>query len=110
MAEIVVRRKAALWQDRGRNYRIVVDGKDAGTVANGAEARISLTPGRHTVQLKIDWCSSPPVEVDVDPVGAYVLEGGSNVSPFLGIFYITFWKNRYLWLRDGGSQALRVAA
>jgi hypothetical protein len=57
MAEIVVRRPSA-WGDKMRNYRIIIDGKDHGTIAEKAEARIAVPPGPHVVRLKIDWCWS----------------------------------------------------
>jgi hypothetical protein len=100
MSEIVVRRPAALWQDRGRDYRIVVDGKDAGCVGNKGEARIAVTPGSHTVRMEIDWCRSPEVVVAVGAGTKRTLECGPNASPFLAFLYITVWKNKYLWLRD----------
>jgi hypothetical protein len=105
MAEIVIRRLKALWQDRARAYQIIVDGMHAGTIGNDAEARIAVTPGRHTVRLEIDWCGSPEVEVDVGAGTECRLECGPNANPFMAFVYITFRKDRYLWLRDGGTQA-----
>lgn len=103
MSEIVVSRATALWQDRGRNYRIVVDGHDAGTIGNNGEARIAVTPGRHRVHMQIDWCRSPEVEVDVGAGTERMLECGPNTNPFLSFLYVTVWKDKYLWLRDSGS-------
>jgi hypothetical protein len=109
MAEIVIRRPSA-WGDKMRSYRIVVDGDHVGTVGENAEARIAVKPGRHTVRLKIDWCWSPPLEIDVDAGMQRTLECGPNAHPFLALVYITFLKNRYLWLRDSGTRALPIAA
>jgi hypothetical protein len=36
--------------------------------------------------------------------------GGPNAHPFLALLYVTFLKNRYLWLRDSGTRALPIAA
>lgn len=99
MTEIVIRRDSALWQDRGRKYRVFVDGKEATTVGRGEEARIPVEAGRHVVQLKIDWCRSPSVEIDIEPGAVGVLECGPNCKPLLELLYITVWRNKYLWLR-----------
>jgi hypothetical protein len=110
MTAIVIRRPAALWQDRARNYRIIIDGNDAGTIANKGETRIALPPGRHTVRLKIDWCGSPEIVVDVGPGTEHVLECGPNSNIFLAVLHLTIWKGEYLWLRDLGVRALPAAA
>lgn len=105
MAQIVVRRSAA-WGDKLREYRIIVDGAACGSIAERGEARIAVAPGRHVVRLKIDWCWSAPLTVDVEDGKEHVLECGPNANPFLVLLYISFWKNRYLWLRDSGATAL----
>jgi hypothetical protein len=110
MAEIVVHRRSALWQDRGRDYRIVIDGAHAGSVANGEKIRIAVAPGRHTVRMQIDWCWSPEVVVDVGTGMEHVFACGPNANPFLAVLYITLWKNKYLWLRESGAGALPAAA
>ena len=109
MAYLIVRRPVA-FGDKGRNYRIIVDGKDCGTIAERGEARIAVDPGRHVVRMKIDWCWSEPLEIDVQAGSERVLECGPNANPFLVLLYITVFKNRYLWLRDGGAVALPAAA
>lgn len=99
MSEIVVRRKAALWRDRSRNYRIFVDGTEAAKVANGKEVGIPVLPGEHVVVLKIDWCKSNPIQVEVQPGKVNTLECGPNGTPLLALLFITLLRNRYLWLR-----------
>lgn len=99
MSQLVVRRIKANWQDRMRDYVVVVDGKEAGRVGNDAEARIEVGPGTHSLHLKIDWCRSPKVEFSTAAGEAVHFECGPNASPFLVLVYVTLWKNRYIWLR-----------
>lgn len=99
MSEIVVRRKAALWQDRGRSYGIFIDGAEVAKVASGEEVRIPVLPGKHVVVLKIDWCKSKSVQVELQPDEVRALECGPNATPLLALLFITFLRNRYLWLR-----------
>lgn len=110
MSEIVLRRPGALWQDRARAYRIIVDGEEVGTITNKSESRITVPPGRHAVRLRIDWGASPELVVDVGAGAQYVLECGPNAHPFIAVLYITIWKNRYLWLRDAGPGSLPAPA
>ena len=104
MAELIVRRRSAL-QDRLRDYIVLVDGSEHARVANGSEIRVHVQPGRHRVQLKIDWCGSPAVDVDVPDGGAQVLDCGPNANPLTGIFYIIFRTGHYLTLRPGARHA-----
>jgi len=109
MSEILVRRSAA-WGDKLRSYRIIIDGEHAGIVGENSEARIAVKPGRHTVRLQIDWCWSPPLELDIAAGTQRTLECGPNAHPLLALVYISFLRNRYLWLRDTGARALPLAA
>jgi hypothetical protein len=103
MAEIVVRRNSAFWQDRGRKYRVFVDDEEATVVGRGEEVRIPVDAGRHVVHLKIDWCKSPSVEIQVEAGAVEVLECGPNCKPLLELLYVTVFRNRYLWLRLAGQ-------
>jgi|SRR5471032_2028994 len=108
MAKIIVRRKKAIWQDRGRKYIVLLDGAEIARVSNGSEVAFDVVPGKHTVQLQIDWCYSQSFEVNVCLVEPVILECGPNAVPFLQIFYITLWKNKYIWLRDCRNVNSRV--
>jgi len=100
MASFVIRRREVAWQDRGRSYRVIVDGKELAQIANGAEMQIPVKPGKHLVQLKIDWCQSEALEVNVETDQPLVLECGPNSTPLLVLIYITLFRNKYLWLRS----------
>jgi hypothetical protein len=101
MAELIVRRRAAWWQDRMRDYIVLVDGSECGRVGNDGEVRVHVEPGRHCVQLKIDWCGSPAVDVDVPEGVVQVLDCGPNATPLTAFFYVIFRSGRYLTLQPG---------
>ena len=101
MAELIVRRRAAWYQDRMRDYIVLVDGSERGRVGSDAEVRVRVEPGRHTVQLQIDWCGSPAVDVDVAAGSAQVLDCGPNATPLTAFFYVIFRAGRYLTLQAG---------
>jgi hypothetical protein len=101
MAELIVRRRAAWWQDRMRDYIVLVDGSERGRVGNDAEVRVHVEPGRHRVQLKIDWCGSPVVDVDVPEGVAQVPDCGPNATPLTAFFHVIFRAGHYLTLKPG---------
>ena len=62
---ISVRRGADGLQDRFRAYRLIIDGRQVGKLKRGQSVQIGVEPGRHSVQMTIDWCSSKTLDVDV---------------------------------------------
>ncbi|WP_430614268.1 hypothetical protein [Flavobacterium sp. JP2137] len=52
--------------NRLRNYRVFIDGQKVGTVANGETKEFVATAAKHSIQTKIDWCSSPIIYIDGD--------------------------------------------
>lgn len=64
MAIIRVQRSRE-YNNRMRDYKIFIDGKQVGTIANGETKDFETTLGQHIVTAKIDWCSSPDISVFV---------------------------------------------
>jgi hypothetical protein len=58
---------------RYRSFRVFIDGKRAGSVKNGTSTDIPTTPGKHVLQVKMDWLKSPDVMVAVQPGGTVSL-------------------------------------
>lgn len=48
-----------------RQYKVFVDGRHVGGVNRGEACIVDADPGDHSVQVKISWCSSPVVRVNV---------------------------------------------
>lgn len=98
LTHLVIRRDKVIWQDRGRSYRVIVDGKELAEIANRAQVQIPVKPGQRLVQLKIDWCQSKALKVNVEAGKTVVLECGPNSTPLLALVYITLFRKKYLWL------------
>jgi len=103
MTTLLVRRAKVTWQDRVRSYRVNIDDNEVAQVANGAEVEVPVTAGKHVVQLKIDWCQSEALEIDVPSGERQILECGPNATPWLALLYITVLRKKYLWLRPAPS-------
>ncbi|MET7735851.1 hypothetical protein ABZT02_31480 [Streptomyces sp. NPDC005402] len=65
MTEISVRRDEADSYAQLRRYKVYVDGERVGDLRPGETCQRAVSEGMHTVQVKISWCSSPPLSVGV---------------------------------------------
>jgi hypothetical protein len=95
MTDLVLRRGDA-YRDKFRAYRIIVDGRKVGKINRNSAVRIPVSAGKHTVQLKIDWCSSRELVISVAAGLSMVLECGPNDKTAL--FSNSFDTNNYIWL------------
>jgi hypothetical protein len=102
MATLIIRRDRQ-YADFVRSYEILIDGVREASIRAGEKIAIDIKPGPHEIAAAIDWCRSNPLELNVKPGGHHVLRVGSNVVGsrlLLAAFYISCWRNRYLFLRE----------
>lgn len=64
MATITIQRTREL-NNMIRDFKIFIDGKQVGTIANGKTKEFTTTPGQHTITSKIGWCSSPDISISI---------------------------------------------
>ncbi|MCU7726955.1 hypothetical protein ODJ79_24780 [Actinoplanes sp. KI2] len=50
-----------------RSYKIYVNGVKVAGIRTGKTVDIPLPPGEHRIKVKIDWCSSPELIVNIGP-------------------------------------------
>jgi len=48
-----------------RNFEILLNGQAAGKIARGQEVVFEVPPGIYTIQNKIDWLITDPLELEV---------------------------------------------
>lgn len=61
-----------------------------------------ITPGNHTIYLKIDWCRSNKLEFNIHGNKTIEFECGPSIKSLnilCGLIYITFMRNKYLWIK-----------
>lgn len=63
MPKVVLERDSG-YADRIRKYRVLVDGTDVGAIGNGGRFEHELTPGPHTLQVRIDWAKTEVMSFD----------------------------------------------
>ena len=105
MTTLKITRPQKKWQDKLRAYEIFIDGNRVGAITQGDEVSVPVTPGQHKLQLKIDWCCSPVVEVDLTDGSTFEISCGPNSKPWLALAYTTFWREKYIWVRASQSDA-----
>lgn len=84
-ASVVLSRDRKGSRDIFRSYKVIIDGQEAGRIKRGQRLEFPLTPGRHVIFLRIDWCSSPRLELDVQPGQTVRLVCAPGGSPRDGI-------------------------
>ncbi|HEV3201233.1 MAG TPA: hypothetical protein VGZ73_25200 [Bryobacteraceae bacterium] len=93
---ICIRRHRA-WSGALRDFGVFVDGTRVGGVENGGEAIFKVSPGRHSIYVKIDFYQSKPCVVDLDP--------GESTSLVCGVAGLVsaLSQEGYLYLRSEGE-------
>ena len=100
-AEIHIYRQPA-YADRLRAYTILLDGKSAGELLDGATWSVIVPEGKHVVKLTIDWCESNPVTVDAQSGLPQRLTVSCNLRGWRGalaLWYVAFARKSYLTLK-----------
>jgi hypothetical protein len=99
LSEIIVTREQADWRDQSRSYSLVVDGSKVASIKPGETKRVSVEPGRHRIWMRLDYCRSPILEVDVDErsPARFICRPGGKFG--LTMLYATVWRARYIDLR-----------
>jgi len=64
---IAIKRKKGVYRDFLRAYKVLIDGEARARLRRGGTVELEVQPGRHVVEMKVDWCSSPEVTVDLEP-------------------------------------------
>jgi hypothetical protein len=89
MATIEVSRDPKPFRDKVRRYRVLIDDVEVGRLGRGETVAVEVVAGPHTVMVKLDWGTSPPIEVRA--VGEEIIRcfcgpGGSAVSAAIDAF------------------------
>lgn len=64
MGKLIISRRKE-WQNRGRKFKIFIDGENIDLIKNGEIKELDLKSGNHKVQFKIDWYGSSEVQVEI---------------------------------------------
>jgi len=88
--------------DSLRDYKIYIDDEYCGYISNGEIKEIDVENGEHSISLKIDWCRSNNLTFIVKDNELVEFNCGNSMKGLkrlLGLIYITFLKNNYLFIK-----------
>jgi hypothetical protein len=91
------------YTDKLRSYRIFVNDKHVGNVAQKSVLDLDVPSGAVKVLARIDWCRSQPLVFDAAPNQTIEIEVSNNWGPFLGLWGVIFGSGSYLLLKRVGS-------
>ena len=96
--------------DYTRQYKIIVDGEEKGRIKNGGTFECVIAPGRHTLELKVDWCGSNLVEFEVVCNETAYFNCGSNLRGWKIFKASKIMKkapHEWIWLKSSSNKAMR---
>ena len=93
--------RTSQYANKLRAYSIFLDGARVGKIKDGETVTYPLSPGSHTVQARIDWCRTKPVEITVKPGQDIPLEVGCYAGGWrlLLALFDAIWPGRWLYLK-----------
>lgn len=98
MAAIEVQREGGWLSDGLRTYKVILDGDEVGQLDSGESCRLQVSPGSHEVFLKVDWCRSEPLVVEVAKGETATLRCAPRANLLTDLYWITLGRKRYIEL------------
>jgi len=86
-----------------RRYRVMLDGEEIGLIKNNGKFECAIPSGRHTLEMKVDWCSSNAIEFEAGAGERVRFACGSNLRGWKGFKaskIIQEAPHEYIWLRQ----------
>jgi hypothetical protein len=82
--------------DQLRAYKVLLDEREVAAIKQGETTYLNMTPGRHRLRLKIDWCSSPEpmIEAQEGEIRNLVCRPAGNIVAAL--FNVVFRRGSYI--------------
>ncbi len=99
MSTISLARRPGGWVDRARKYKVLVDGKQVGTIGQGQRQSFDVPQGPHEVTLKIDWAQSPPLRLDLAEDEAADLFCAPKANVLTVFYFASLGRKKYIELR-----------
>jgi len=87
MAKLVLTRKGE-WANRRQQYKVVIDGAEAGKIRNDESREFELAEGTHTIQCKYLWTSSDEKTFEIKEGKNTFLTVGSGMKLFLPLYIL----------------------
>lgn len=111
-ARITIRRESGYSVDRLRPYRIFIDDKRVLNINEGECKQLAVSPGAHSVSLRVDWCRSHTLQLNMEDGQSMELWCWPKALIYTWPFFLTLGWNRYITLgpqpKIGSASSMRL--
>jgi hypothetical protein len=90
--------RGSSYADRLRAYKLFVNGVQVGTIARNSSVDIPVPSGPLTLEARIDWGRSRPINIQALPGQTITIEVSNNWGALLSFWAISFGYRSYLKL------------
>jgi len=99
------------WLNRLKAYRVELNGTEIGRISNGKSEEYQVPAGTNSIECKVNWCGSTPLNLDIKPGETIYLKVGSGMKFFWAIYavFIVAILGRLL-LREKMTPEMNIAA
>jgi hypothetical protein len=94
-----------LFADRIRSYKILLNGKVAGSIGHDSTLEIAAPAGATRLEAKLDWARSRPLTINTLPRETIEIEVRNHWGLGRALWAITFGRNSYLLLTQRPTPA-----
>lgn len=97
---LIIKRTSG-WGDKLRNYKVMLDDKEVGQVADGETFKYGVIPGEHVLHLKIDYGRSKKLRFSANANQNVEFACSPNITGLkilILLLYITILCTRYIKL------------
>ncbi|WP_413665371.1 hypothetical protein ACG1BZ_09340 [Microbulbifer sp. CNSA002] len=86
------------WVDQARSHRLYINSKKVADLRIGEEYECSLPVGSHTIQAKLDWCSSGKQEFTIKSSEheKHIIFGTVPSNPISMLYHMFVGINKYI--------------
>ncbi len=94
------------YANKVRDIKVFIDNQQVGVISNGQTKEFEIPAGKqHTLQVKIDWCTSNVIDFEIDEheTRRFTMTSFAKHNPigtFAAIYYITVASDKYLRLEE----------
>jgi hypothetical protein len=73
-----------------RDYDIYVDNQKVNTISNGGIETLEISSGNHEIYIKIDWCKSRKIDINLAKEEELQLKCGSTIRGIKKAFILLY--------------------
>ncbi|SFT08911.1 hypothetical protein [Paenibacillus sp. BC26] len=104
MAACIEIERSSQWVNLIRDYVILLNDVQVGTVKDGGKAQFDIEPGEYELRLTIDWCGSNRLHFTIADgeklrfLSSCQIRGIDYFHPFMMLYYVLYKKDQYLYV------------